>query len=188
MRIVQLFPMDRSSHAGQSGKAGLLLHRYSLRNGVVVVSSDRRVNVLADPLDARNRIGRVVDKVAGKQTCVEGFIDRLKRLPVGMDVCEQKDFHCQRYSSVETSPRRPDGSLCDDKSAAQRHQNPIEFHAIDIVIGTRIRCHRIHSGVWQISHKRSDRSDSHVLRRPERPSAIADGDVFAAAMAKVRDW
>ena len=118
-------PMDEPRRGGQPAKAASLLGGNALRDGVVVVSADGGRRPGLHPIDAGERIGRVLDQVAEKQARVERLIDRGKRRPVRMDVGQEQDFHAdQNQRPPENVPTRGGGAANELRRVAYSSDGP----------------------------------------------------------------
>ena len=85
--------MQRSSRGGQSVQAVVFLHRDMLGDCVIVIATHGDHRMPADPIDAANRVGAVIDQIANEQADVERFLNRGQRRPVRMDVGQNQDLH-----------------------------------------------------------------------------------------------
>ena len=56
---------------------------------VIVIPAHGGLNILTDPVDARDRIGAVIHQIAEKQADIERLLDRAQGGPVRVNVGDQ---------------------------------------------------------------------------------------------------
>ena len=86
VKPAEQFPMQRSRRRRQAMQSGDFLDRNSLRDRVIVIPSHRSVGVLSDPIDAGDRIGSVIHKIADEQARVERFLHRCECRPIRVNI------------------------------------------------------------------------------------------------------
>ena len=103
---VENSPMYRPCRCRKIAISGAAVGRYALSDGVIVVAADDDRILPANPIQAGNRIGPVIDEIADEQTRVKRFANRRQRRPVRMDVRQYQDFHGVRRDVEATSGGR----------------------------------------------------------------------------------
>ena len=84
-RIDQV-PVQWPRGNGELAEPAAPLGQDSLGHGVIVIPAHRGLDILPHPIDARNRIGTIVDEVAEEQTGIERLLNRAQGGPVRVDV------------------------------------------------------------------------------------------------------
>ena len=97
-------PMDKPRRGRQPAKTAARLGGNPLGDRVIVVSADGGRRPRVDPIDAGDRIGRVLDQVAEEKTRVERLLDRGERRPVRMNVGQEQNFHATRSTTGDGAP------------------------------------------------------------------------------------
>jgi hypothetical protein len=109
--------MNGPCRGGQQTKPPASTWCNMLGYGVVMISTNGNRRMFSDPLDTRDRVNGVIDKVAGEQANIEIFFDRLQGRPIGMDVSQDKYLHngwLTEFSTCEVTTS--DGRVGQDKS------------------------------------------------------------------------
>ena len=84
--VGEKFPVQGTSDGGECAKTTSSVGGDSLRNGMVVIATNDRRRVSANPIDAGDRLDPVIDEVSCEQAGVKCLFNRLKRRPIRVNV------------------------------------------------------------------------------------------------------